>query len=85
VPAVNYQTNSSTRIDFKGTPLLPFALGDAKVENKKGLMSVDASFSKMSSAAQLGRSSLPMSFGRLLPKVEPAILVSCSSMAIKAS
>jgi len=54
VPAVNYQTNSSTRIDFKGTPLLPFALGDAKVENKKGLMSVDASFSKMSSAAQLG-------------------------------
>ncbi len=54
VPAVNYLTNSSTRIDFKGTPLLPFALGDAKVENKKGLMSVDASFSKMSSATQLG-------------------------------
>src|SRR5208282_1457735 len=54
VPAVNYLTNSSTRIDFKGTPLLPFALGDAKVEDKKGLMSVDASFSKMSSASQLG-------------------------------
>jgi outer membrane protein OmpA-like peptidoglycan-associated protein len=54
VPAVNYQTNSSTRIDFKGTPLLPFALGDAKVENKKGLMSLDASFSKMSSPGQLG-------------------------------
>ena len=54
VPAVNYQTNTSTRIDFKGTPLLPFALGDAKVENKKGLMSVDASFSKMSSATQFG-------------------------------
>jgi len=54
VPAVNYQTNTSTRIDFKGTPLLPFALGDAKVENKKGLMSVDASFSKMSAATQFG-------------------------------
>jgi outer membrane protein OmpA-like peptidoglycan-associated protein len=54
VAAVNYLTNSSTRIDFKGTPLLPFAVGDAKVENKKGLMSVDASFSKMSPAAQLG-------------------------------
>jgi outer membrane protein OmpA-like peptidoglycan-associated protein len=54
VPAVNYQTNSSTRIDFKGTPLLPFALGDAKVENKKGQMSIDASFSKMSSPRQLG-------------------------------
>jgi outer membrane protein OmpA-like peptidoglycan-associated protein len=54
VPAVNYLTNSSTRIDFKGTPLLPFAVGNAKVENKKGLMSVDSSFSKMSPASQLG-------------------------------
>jgi hypothetical protein len=54
VTAVNYLTNSSTRIDFKGTPLLPFAQGDAKVENKKGLMTVEASFSKMSPATQLG-------------------------------
>jgi outer membrane protein OmpA-like peptidoglycan-associated protein len=54
VPAVNYQTNSSTRIDFKGTPLLPFAFGNATVENKKGLMSVDASLSKMSPPGQFG-------------------------------
>ncbi|MFY9843864.1 MAG: OmpA family protein [Terriglobales bacterium] len=54
VPAVNYLTNSSTRIDFNGTPLLPFALGSARVDNKKGLMSVDSSFSKMSSATQFG-------------------------------
>jgi len=54
VPAVNYLTNSSTRIDFKGTPLLPFAVGSAKVDNKKGLTSVDASFAKMSPAAQFG-------------------------------
>jgi outer membrane protein OmpA-like peptidoglycan-associated protein len=54
VPAVNYQTNSSTRIDFKGTPLLPFALGNATVENKKGLMSVNASLSKMSPPGQFG-------------------------------
>src|SRR5271166_1902477 len=53
VPAVNYLANSSTRIDFKGTPLLPFAMGNARVDNKKGLMSVDASFSKMSSATRL--------------------------------
>jgi len=33
VPAVNYRTNASTQIDFKGTPLLPFASGNAKVEN----------------------------------------------------
>jgi outer membrane protein OmpA-like peptidoglycan-associated protein len=54
VPAVNYLTNSSTRIDFKGTPLLPFAVGSARVDNKKGLMSVNASFSKMSPATQFG-------------------------------
>src|SRR5271155_4293603 len=54
VPAVNYLTNSSTRIDFKGTPLLPFAVGSAQVGNKKGLISVDASFAKMSPAAQFG-------------------------------
>ncbi len=54
VPAVNYQTNSSTRIDFKGTALLPFSLGTATVGNKQGLISVDASFSKMSPATQLG-------------------------------
>src|SRR5882762_3876654 len=54
VPAVNYQTNSSTWIDFKATPFLPFALGDAKVENRKGSMSIEANFSKMSSPGQLG-------------------------------
>jgi len=54
VPAVNYQTNSSSRIDFTGTPLLPFALGNANVANKKGLISIDASLSKMSSPTQLG-------------------------------
>jgi hypothetical protein len=54
VPAVNYQTNSSIRIDFKGTPLLLFAVGNATVDNKNGLMSVDASLSKMSAPAHFG-------------------------------
>jgi len=54
VPAVNYLTNTSTKIGFKATPYLPYAQGDAKVDNKKGLMTVDASFSKMSPASQLG-------------------------------
>jgi len=68
VPAVNYLTNSSTWIDFKGTPLLPFALGNAKVENKKGLMSVDASFSKMSYAAQLGQEFLTYVLWAITPE-----------------
>jgi outer membrane protein OmpA-like peptidoglycan-associated protein len=54
VTAVNYQTNTSSKLDFKATPLLPFAQGDAKVENKKGLISIDANFSKMAPATTLG-------------------------------
>jgi outer membrane protein OmpA-like peptidoglycan-associated protein len=54
VPAVNYQTNSSTAIAFKGTPLLPFALGNAKVDNRKGSISIATDFSKMSSPNELG-------------------------------
>ena len=54
VPAVNYLTNTSTKIGFKATPYLPYAQGDAKVDNKKGMMTVDASFSKMGPATQLG-------------------------------
>jgi outer membrane protein OmpA-like peptidoglycan-associated protein len=54
VDAVNYLTNKATRIDFTATPLLPFALGQARVENKKGLVSIDAEFSKMSPATKVG-------------------------------
>ena len=54
VPAVNYLTNSSTRIDFTGTALMPFAVGTAKVESGYGLSTVDARFSNMSPASQFG-------------------------------
>ena len=85
VDAVNYLTNSSTRIDFKGTPLLPFAVGDAKVQDKKGLVSVDANFSKMSPAAQLGPEFLTYVVWAITPKDEPAILANCSSTVIRAN
>ena len=36
--AVNYQhRNGSTTIDFRGTPLMPAARGEAKVESKTGI------------------------------------------------
>ena len=35
--AINYQhRNGSTTIDFRGTPLMPAARGEAKVESKQG-------------------------------------------------
>jgi outer membrane protein OmpA-like peptidoglycan-associated protein len=52
--AVSYPNNTSSTIDFTGTPLLPFAKGQAKVENKKGVITIQAELQKMSPATQSG-------------------------------
>lgn len=45
VKAINYQhRGGATRIDFQGTDLLPNARGEARVESKKGYMSIEADF-----------------------------------------
>jgi outer membrane protein OmpA-like peptidoglycan-associated protein len=54
VQAVSYPTNTSSRIDLNPTPLLPYAKGQAKVENKKGIISIDAELQKMTPASTLG-------------------------------
>jgi outer membrane protein OmpA-like peptidoglycan-associated protein len=52
--AVSYPINTSSSIDFVGTPFLPFAKGQAKVENKKGVITIQAELQKMSQASTLG-------------------------------
>jgi len=53
--AVNYQhRNGSTTIDFKGTPLMPAARGEAKVESKQGYMEVEVEFDDLQSATRFG-------------------------------
>jgi outer membrane protein OmpA-like peptidoglycan-associated protein len=53
--AINYShAKGSTPIDFKGTVLMPFAKGEARVEGKKGVISISAKFEKLSSATQYG-------------------------------
>ncbi len=54
VQAVSYPNNTSSRLDFTGTPLLPFAKGQAKIDNKKGIITIDMQLQKMSPATQLG-------------------------------
>jgi outer membrane protein OmpA-like peptidoglycan-associated protein len=54
VQAVSYPNNTSSRIDFNPTPLLPYAKGQAKVENKKGVITIDAELEKMTPANTLG-------------------------------
>jgi outer membrane protein OmpA-like peptidoglycan-associated protein len=54
-PAVNYRPRKGdTKIDFKGTPLLPFAVGEAEVGGKKGYIDVEAKFEKLMAPTQFG-------------------------------
>ena len=53
--AVNYRhAKGSTPVDFKGTVLMPFAKGEARVEQKKGVVSISAKFEKLLPATQYG-------------------------------
>jgi outer membrane protein OmpA-like peptidoglycan-associated protein len=53
--AINYShAKGSTTVDFKGTVLMPFAKGEAKVEQKKGVVSISAKFEKLLPATEYG-------------------------------
>ncbi len=53
--AVNYQHRSGpTRVDMKGTVLLPKAEGEAKVEVKNGYTEIDATFKHVDAPTQFG-------------------------------
>src|ERR1700681_4078841 len=44
VQAVNYRDRASTKIDFRGTPLMPRAEGKADIEAKRGRVGIKAEF-----------------------------------------
>lgn len=53
--AVNFQSHAGpTRIDFKGTVLLPKADGDARVEVKNGYTEINANFRRLTPPTQFG-------------------------------
>jgi outer membrane protein OmpA-like peptidoglycan-associated protein len=53
--AINYNHRSgSTRIDFRGTALLPEAHGEATVESKQGVIRIDAHMEKLQPATKFG-------------------------------
>ncbi|MEO8595738.1 MAG: OmpA family protein [Candidatus Solibacter sp.] len=53
--AVNYNhRNGSTRIDFRGTELMPTAKGEAKVESQMGSTKIETYLDKMTPASQFG-------------------------------
>ena len=53
--AINYRLHSgSTKIDFRGTPLLPEARGEAKVESKRGYIEIEVEFDDLQGATRFG-------------------------------
>jgi len=53
--AINYRHLSGpTKIDFRGTVLLPLSKGEAKVESKRGAVRIQAQFEKLEPAARFG-------------------------------
>jgi len=55
IKAVNYQhRGGATKIDFRGTALLPEAHGEAKVESKQGYIEVEVEFDKLRPANLYG-------------------------------
>src|SRR5512138_2498662 len=55
VTAINCRHRSgSTRVDFRGTELMPAAEGDARVESQMGSTAIDTTLNHMSPASQFG-------------------------------
>jgi hypothetical protein len=53
--AINYSHRGGcTTIDFEGTPLLPNARGEAKVESKKGYLEIEVEFDDLEPASRFG-------------------------------
>jgi outer membrane protein OmpA-like peptidoglycan-associated protein len=53
--AINYRhRGGATVVDFRGTPLLPNARGEAKVESKQGYIEIEVEFDDLQSATRFG-------------------------------
>jgi outer membrane protein OmpA-like peptidoglycan-associated protein len=75
VTAINYQHRSgSTMIDFRGTPLLPLAKGQAKIDSKKGSITIDSKFSNLQPATTFGAEYLTYVLWAITPEGKPTNL-----------
>src|SRR5438105_2783782 len=69
VRAVNYQYRSGpTKVDFRGTILLPHAKGEATVESKAGHVEVDAKFERAAAPQRFGREYLTYVLWAITPE-----------------
>jgi outer membrane protein OmpA-like peptidoglycan-associated protein len=67
--AINYQYRSGpTKIDFRGTVLLPQGKGEAVVESRQGRTEIDAKFENLESPDRFGRSYLTYVLWAITPE-----------------
>jgi outer membrane protein OmpA-like peptidoglycan-associated protein len=53
--AINYRhRGGATKVDFRGTPLLPESRGEAKVESKQGYIEIEVEFDELQPATRYG-------------------------------
>jgi outer membrane protein OmpA-like peptidoglycan-associated protein len=72
VTSISYQHRSgSTMVDFRGTPLMPLAKGDAKVDSKQGSIVVSASFRDLQPAQMFGKEYLTYVLWAITPEGKP--------------
>lgn len=73
--AINYQHRSgATKIDFKGTDLLPGARGEAKVESKQGYIEIEVEFDDLKPANGQGAEYLTYVLWAITPEGRTANL-----------
>ncbi len=72
VVAVNYgHRGEPTRIDFRGTVLLPEAKGEARIESRSGSVEVDAKFERLTPPTRFGREYLTYVLWAITPDGRP--------------
>jgi hypothetical protein len=75
VRAINYGHRSEpTRIDFRGTVLLPLAKGEAKVESRAGAAQVDSKFEGLEAPTRFGAEYLTYVLWAITPEGRPVNL-----------
>src|SRR5258708_32844874 len=72
VDAINYQYRAlPTKIDFRGTVLMPKAKGEANVESKRGRTEIEASVDNVEGSQRIGREYLTYVLWAITPADRP--------------
>jgi len=75
IKAINYRHRSgATKVDFRGTSLMPQAMGDADVQSKEGAIKVDVTFRHMQRASSFGPEYMTYVLWAISPEGRPVNL-----------